>query len=181
MILVAGAPVRIGACLHIGAFILFPDRTMDIYTKHPLGAFSESARRDGTIPPAEATVFAPGGSGSAGSPRERRRRDRGPRRHRAAVACRTRGEPRRAVLSREHVRHSFGDRGRHRKARKPCARPPHGRAFANFGGPSGGLASGGQSSIWSPTGDLARLESSGAGIAIAMKTPDGWSAKSVVE
>jgi predicted amidohydrolase len=182
MILVVGAPVRIGACLHIGAFILFPDRTMDVYTKHHLGAFSDSARHDGTIPPAEATVFAPG--------------DRDPLvrlgSEVAAIAvCADVGRP-------SHAAHAASRGARFYLAsmfvipsdlagdmEKLESRARGHRmlvAFANFGGPSGGLASGGRSSIWSPTGDLlVRLESSGAGLAIAMETPDGWGARSVGE
>ena len=60
LILIVGAPVRIGPRLHIGAFILFPDRTIELYTKHRLGAFPPSASCDGIVPPAEATVFQPG-------------------------------------------------------------------------------------------------------------------------
>jgi predicted amidohydrolase len=60
MTLIVGAPVRIGPRLHIGAFILLPDRTTELYTKHHLGAFPASASCDGTVPPAEATVFEPG-------------------------------------------------------------------------------------------------------------------------
>ena len=36
MTLVVGAPVRIASSLHIGAFILSPDRSVDLYTKHYL-------------------------------------------------------------------------------------------------------------------------------------------------
>jgi len=60
MTLIVGAPVRIGPRLHIGAFIILPDGTTDLYAKHYLGAFSHSASCDGTLPPAEATVFQPG-------------------------------------------------------------------------------------------------------------------------
>lgn len=51
MILIVGAPVRIGSRLHIGAFVVFPDRTVGLYTKQHLGAFSTSASRDGAVPP----------------------------------------------------------------------------------------------------------------------------------
>src|SRR4051794_6592747 len=61
--LIVGAPVRAGTSLHIGAFILSPDRTTGLYTKHHLGAFPAEAicdSCDGTVPPSEATVFQPG-------------------------------------------------------------------------------------------------------------------------
>ncbi len=38
MTLIVGAPVRIGARLHIAAFVLGPDWSMALYTKHYLGA-----------------------------------------------------------------------------------------------------------------------------------------------
>jgi hypothetical protein len=46
VIAMAGAPVRIGSQVHIGAFVLAPERTTSLYTKHRLGAFPESARCD---------------------------------------------------------------------------------------------------------------------------------------
>lgn len=55
--IIVGAPVRLGDRLHIGAFVLGPDGGVALYTKHRLGAFGESARCDGSLPPAEATVF----------------------------------------------------------------------------------------------------------------------------
>ena len=58
--IIAGAPVRLEGRLHIAAFILHPDRTSTVYTKHHLGAFGESARVEGVVPPAEATAFEPG-------------------------------------------------------------------------------------------------------------------------
>jgi len=60
MTVVAGAPVRIAGRLHIGAFVLRPDGTTALYTKHRLGAFGESASCDGVVPPPEASVFQPG-------------------------------------------------------------------------------------------------------------------------
>lgn len=33
MVIIAGAPVRLGAALHIGAFIIYPDQTVSLYTK----------------------------------------------------------------------------------------------------------------------------------------------------
>src|SRR5271169_5518697 len=60
MTLIVGAPVRIERRLHIGAFILSPDRSVDLYTKHRLGAFPFDASPDGIVPPAEATVFQSG-------------------------------------------------------------------------------------------------------------------------
>jgi NAD+ synthase (glutamine-hydrolysing) len=54
-------------------------------------------------------------------------------------------------------------------------------AFANYGGPSGGLASGGRSAVWSETGELlAQLEASGGGVAVAIESHAGWRAKAIM-
>src|SRR5438045_2001658 len=45
-ILVVGAPVRVGPFLYIGAFILHPTGTTELYMKHHLGAFPPNARCD---------------------------------------------------------------------------------------------------------------------------------------
>jgi predicted amidohydrolase len=179
--LVVGAPVRTGSRLHIGAFILSPDRTIGLYTKHHLGAFPPGASCDGVVPPAEATVFHPGNHDPlvrfAGNT--------------AAVAvCADTGRPAhpRAAAERGATTYlasmfvipSDYDRdtanlqayaGRHSMA----------VVFANFGGPSGGLACGGRSSIWSPRGELlARLEATGSGVAMAIEDHAGWRARTIM-
>jgi predicted amidohydrolase len=53
--------------------------------------------------------------------------------------------------------------------------------LANFGSPSGGLAAAGRSSIWSPRGQLlAQLGSSGAGVAVAIESGQGWRARTIM-
>jgi len=174
MTLVAGAPVRVGSRLHIGAFILSPDRTVGLYTKHHLGAFSPSAGCDGVVPPAEATVFDPG--------------DRNPllmlEECSAAVAvCADTGRP-------SHVQ-AAADRGAKiylasmfvipseldlvtARLRGHASRHSMTVAFSNFGGPSGGLASGGRSAIWSDTGEpVVQLDASGAGVAVVIESESG--------
>jgi predicted amidohydrolase len=181
MTLVAGAPVRIGPRLHIGAFLLLPDRTTDLYTKHHLGAFSPGASCDGTVPPAEATVFQPG--------------DRNPLLrfggNVAAVAvC--------ADVSRPSHPQQAADRGARTYLASMFVIPsefegevaklrryavPHSMmvALANFGSPSGGLASGGRSAIWSETGELlVQLGADGAGVAVVTETQRGRHARAVM-
>jgi predicted amidohydrolase len=52
--------------------------------------------------------------------------------------------------------------------------------MSNFGGPSGGLASAGRSSIWSERGELlARLGPAGSAVVIATKGAGGWHARTV--
>jgi predicted amidohydrolase len=176
--LIVGAPVRIEARLHIGAFVLHHDRTTTLYTKHHLGAFAESARCDGTVPPAEATVFHPG--------------DRNPlvrfAGNIAAVAiCADIGRPshpQQAVArgARTYLASMFvipsdfeGDAAKLSGYARQYSVTV---ALANFGSPTGGLAAAGRSSIWSETGELlARLNPSGSGVAVATRTSNGWRAK----
>lgn len=173
--IIAGAPVRIGQQLHIGAFVLCADGATLLYTKHRLGAFGESARCNGIVPPAEATVFAPGDRdplvqvggqvaavavcADVGAPwHVRRATERGATAYLASMfVIPSAFEHDSATLSRYAANHSIAV------------------ALANFGSSTGGLAAAGRSSIWSPTGELvAQLQAGGTGVAVATETPDGW-------
>jgi predicted amidohydrolase len=181
MTLVVGAPVRIEPRLHIGAFLLFPDRSIDLYTKHRLGAFPLDVNPDGMVPPAEATIFHPG--------------QRNPLLHfdgnTAAVAvCADIGRP-------SHPQEA-ADRGARNylasmfvipadleqdtaRLREYGVKYSMAVVFANFGGPTGGLPSGGSSAILSEKGErLAQLPTTGAGLAIAIEDETGWRGKEVV-
>jgi predicted amidohydrolase len=179
--LIVGAPVRVGSQLNIGALILSPDRTVGLYTKHRLGAFSASAGCDGLVPPAEATVFHPGnrnplvrfGGNTAAvavcadtgdSSHPRRAADRGAGTYLASMfIVPSEFEKEIANLRTYAVQHSMAV------------------ALANFGGPSGGLASAGRSAIWSEVGELlAQLEATGAGVAVATGGDADWRAKTTM-
>ena len=182
MILVAGAPVRSGSYLHIGAFIISPDRNVALYTKHHLGAFSRGASRDGDVPPPEASVFHPGScnplvelgggnvaavavcadTGRASHPRLAA--ERGARTYLASMFVIPSDFERETASLRVYaVQHSMAV------------------AFANYGGPSGGLASAGRSAIWSERGELAgQLDRSGAGVAIAIESDGGWHSRTIM-
>jgi predicted amidohydrolase len=182
--LIVGAPVRIASRLHIGAFIIAPDRTIEVYTKHHLGAFSERARVDslnGTIPPAEATIFDPGTSNPlvrVGG-------------HLGAIAiCADIGRPLHVQAAaargvRLYLAGMFvipSELGAETAALAGYARE-HSLVvgFANYGGSSGGLAAGGRSAIWSSTGDLlVQLGSAGSGVAVATEIGSGWRARTVI-
>ncbi len=180
MTLIVGAPVRIGSRLHIGAFILSPDRAIDLYTKHHLGAFPPSASLDGIVPPAESSVFHPG--------------DRNPlvrlSGHIAAVAvCADTGRPshpRQAAKrgAKTYLASMFVIPSDFEKEtgslRSYAERHSMAVVFANYGGPSGGLPSGGGSAIWSDRGELlVQLEESGAGLAVAIESEAGWRARTI--
>jgi len=175
IIVIAGAPVRVGARLHVGAFIIGPDRTIGLYTKRRMGAFSEAARCDGIVPPAEATVFQPG--------------DRDPLVHfagqTAAIAiCADVGQPSHPQQAAERGAGTYlasmfvipsefeGDSA---KLRGYAAAHSMVVAAANYGSATGGLAAAGRSSIWAANGDvLIRLDDAGAGVAIATEIAGGW-------
>ena len=181
MTLVVGAPVRIGSRLYIGAFILSPDRSVDLYTKHRLGAFPPDVNPDGIVPPAEATVFHPG--------------DRNPLvrcdGHTAAVAvCADIGRPSHPQDAAERGAGTYlasmfvipadfeQDNAR---LREYAVRHSMAVVFANFGGPSGGLPSAGRSAIISEQGEvLIRLQATGTGLAIAAEDETGWRTKEVM-
>jgi predicted amidohydrolase len=181
MTLIVGAPVRIRARLHIGAFILSPDGGVDIYTKHRLGAFPPSACCDGVVPPAEATVFQPGNRNPLVRVGE----------HLAAVAiCADTGRPSHpqaaagrgatAYLASMFVIPSEFERET-ANLRTYAARHSMVVALANYGGPTGGLASAGRSAIWNEWGEVVvQLGGSGAGVAVAGEARDGWLGRTVI-
>jgi len=178
--LVVGAPVRMGSRLHIGALIVSPDGAVALYTKHHLGAFSSSASVDGVVPPPESAFFHSGtlnplvrlGDGTA-----------------AVAICADTGQP-------SHPREA-AERGATTYLASMFAIPSelerdlakleeyarlHAMtvAFANYGGPTGGLASGGRSAIWSARGErLVQLGTAGAGVAIAGEGDGVWHARTL--
>ncbi len=178
--LIVGAPVRIASRLYIGAFIISPNGAIDLYTKQHLGAFAPSDSPDGIVPAAEASVFQPGNrdpivriAGTA-----------------AAVAvCADVGRPSHANAAAERGATTYlasmfvipSDLERDLTRLRTYAEQ-HAMAvvFSNYGGPSGGLQSGGRSAIWSPSGELlAQLEERGSGVVVAIESA-GWRAKTLI-
>lgn len=178
--IVVGVPLHHDAQLHIAAVALMPDGAAQVYTKQRLGAFSESAACDGTVPPPEASAFAPGtldplipaGAGTAaiaicadvGRPAHAQRAaDRGATAYLASMF----------VIPSEYERDAAtlaSYATRHRML----------VAMANHGAPTGGLAAAGRSAIWSPAGEcLVALPGSGAGVAVAVERGDGWQAQAL--
>jgi predicted amidohydrolase len=171
----------VGARLHIGAFVIPGDGAIDVYTKRHLGAFSSGASPDGIVPPAEETVFAAG----THDPLVRFGHHVG-----AVAVC--------ADTSRPSHPQAAADRGARtyfvsmfvvpsdldrEMARLTTYAVRHAMtvAFANYGGPSGGLASGGGSTIWSERGEpLAQLGATGSGVAFASDDDGSRRAKTVL-
>jgi len=168
MTLVAGAPVRLGPSLHIGAFILGPDRSIDVYTKRHLGAFPEG-------PPPEETVFRPGTRNPLIDLDGRK----------AAVAiCADAGRPshpeeaaaRGASIYLASMFFTPPElEGEMTKLQSYAVRHRMAVVMSNYAGPSGGLAAAGGSAIWSETGNLiAQLSSAQAAVAVATEDEAGW-------
>ena len=169
MTLIVGAPVRVRERLHIGAFIVSAQGSLDLYTKQRLGAFPPEANPSGVVPPAEPTLFEPG--------------DRDPHfsyaEHTAAIAiCADIGSPAHPLTAAERGASCYlactfvipqdyaSDSARLQGYARQHAMNV---IFSNYGGPSGGLPSAGQSAIWSAQGELlAQLEPIGSGIAVAV-------------
>jgi predicted amidohydrolase len=181
MTLIVGAPVRMDSHLHIGAFIIAPDRSIDVYTKHHLGAFSASASPNGIVPPAEATVFHPG----TRNPLVRFGDNLG-----AVAVCADTGHP-------SHPQNAASRGARTYFAsmfvvptelerdttnlRTYAVRHSMAVVFANYGGPSGGLVSGGGTTIWSERGEpVAQLGAAGSGVAFAGEEGTDRRAKTVM-
>jgi predicted amidohydrolase len=177
--LVVGAPVRIESRLYIGAFILASDGAIDLYTKQHLGAFAPSDNPDGIVPPAEATVFHPG--------------DRNPLvRIGGALAsiavCADVARPAHAKAAAERGAKTYlasmfvipSDMERDlTRLRTYAERHSMAVVFSNYGGPSGGLPSGGRSAVWAPDKILVRLGNTGTGVALAVEREGEWSARTL--
>ncbi len=178
--LIVGAPIRMASRLHLGAFIIEPDGTIEVHTKRHLGAFAPDVNPGGNIPPAEETVFEPGtaipllqlGSMTA-----------------ALAICAESLRPSHAREAAErgantylsgHFSIPLDVELRHTVLRAHAVK--HGMAivFATYGGPTGGLPASGRSAIWSPTGELlTQLEPSGSGLAVAIQRDTSWQAKAL--
>jgi predicted amidohydrolase len=175
---VVGAPLRVLRGLHVGAIVFAPSGERFVYTKQRLGAFGESARVDGTLPPPEASVFQPGEldplveldggvaaiaicSDTGRASHAQRAAERRAKTYLASMF----------VIPSEFEQDSARLRG-YASEHSLCV------ALSNYGSPTGGLAAAGRSSIWSEQGELVvQLPANGAGIAVATRTSDGWSGR----
>lgn len=165
--LLAGAPVRIGSRLHIGAFLLGPDREIELYTKRHLGEGEEAVFRPGNLDPllrvgeSSAAVAVCADTNHPSHPREAA--ERGASTYLvSSFLVPSELEPKTARLRNYAVEHAMTV------------------VFANHGGPSGGMESGGSSAIWSERGQLlAQLDGVGTGFVVAVEDDSGWRAKAV--
>lgn len=177
VVLVVGAPVRREGGLRIGAIALAPDGTCEVVTKRCLGAFPESAGAGGPVPPAERTVFEPGGDsplvrwgGTAAAVAICADANRAEHASEAAgrgAACYLASLFITPDEVEEHGARFAGYARTHRML----------VAMANHGGPTGGLPGGGGSAIWTPDGTrIVQLDPAGAGVAVARDDGGRWRA-----
>lgn len=178
MILVVGAPVRIGSRLHIGAFIL-SENGIQVYTKHHLGAFQP--RGSLHVPPAESTVFHPG-------TRNPLIRFAGTSAAVAVCADASRPSHPEAAAGRGATAYLASMFVIPADLEKECGRlrsyaRKHSLAvvLANYGGASGGLPSAGSSAIWTQQGKLlGQLPETGAGILVASEADAIWRTSTLI-
>lgn len=180
VIVIVGAPARLDGKLHIGAFILYPEGEIDLYTKHHLGAFSPGDNPDGPVPPPEASVFEPGDS----NPLVRLGKKTG-----AVAICADWSQPSHPANAAargakiyfagmftipEHVAITMAGLKSYAEQHTMTV------VYANHGGPTGGLPSAGRSAIWSDSGELlVQLGPSGTGLALATEKDGQWRAEAV--
>ena len=178
MTLIVGAPIRVESRLYIGAFILTSDGAIDLYTKQYLGAFAPSDNPGGLVPPAEATVFHPGDRNPlvtiGGAP--------------AAIAvCADVSRPEHAAAAAARGAKTYlasmfvipSDLEKDlTRLRSYAERHSMAVVFSNYGGPSGGLPSGGRSAVWSAQA-VVRLAPTGSALAVAIESDAGWSARAI--
>lgn len=178
--MIAGAPVRIGAALHIGAFVIGPAGILAIHTKRYLSGFDHDADLDGPLPPLEDTLFTPG----ALCPLI----DLGDQRAVVAICAES---FQRSVMKDAVERgaetyltcHFSVPRDRALRIAGLGKFAAHARmavVFSNYGGPTAGLSASGGSAILSPSGELlCELGPRGAGLAVAREHESGWQTECV--
>jgi len=167
IVIVAGAPVQLESGLHIGAFIISPDASIQIYTKRYLHSSEENY-----FSPCFLNPIIKIGEETA-----------------ALAICADTSNPQHpldAVSSGASIYLAgvlFSD-----KCYPTDAEQLRGYymqyhltvALANHGGDSGEYHSAGRSAIWSPSGEiLAEMSGTGEGIVLAVKEKDRWRGRTI--
>lgn len=181
MTLVVGAPVRSSSGLHIAAFIIEPAGGVHLYTKHHLGAFRPEDHPGGPVPPPEDAFFSPGALNPKVAWRGRSLAisicaD-------SAYASHTQAAADRGADIYLSCQFAISAHMAFKMSRLKEAARRHGFTviFSNYGGPTGGLASGGASCIRAADGNaVARLPVEGCGLAIAWEEGTHWAGKTVL-
>jgi len=165
--IIVGAPIFMKPDLFIGSFIIRPDRTVTIYTKHFLHSgeevyFSSLGLNPVLIEEGIKISFAICADITHAVHREKAAQT-GSKEYLASVFITPKGYRKEAKMMEDYARKSdiFV-------------------AMANFGGKSGGISSAGKSAIWSNKGKLvSKLRDKGEGLAIATVNDHTWSGKTI--
>lgn len=165
--IIIGAPIYMAPDLFIGSFIIKPDRTVMIYTKH----FLHSGEEDFFSPSGLNPIIVEDGikisfaicADIIHSTHREKAYNSGSTGYLASVFITPDGYQREADMMRDF-------------ARNCCIFV----VMANYGGMSGGISSAGKSAIWSNNGELvSEMKDTGEGLAIATVNDQTWSGKTI--
>jgi predicted amidohydrolase len=164
--IVAGAPLRLVTGLHIGAFMLFPDRTVSIYTKQFLHTgedefFSPNDAHNPTITLGDERCALAICADIANPRHPERASQRNATLYLASLFYTPTGIVEGHTSLASYAR-TYG----------------FAVLMANYGGPSFGLESGGKSAFWDQTGNvLSAFDGNGEGVLIVEKRDECWQAR----
>lgn len=168
MVIIAGAPVRLGKRLYIGAFVLNPDGSLSLYLKHHLHSGEEKVFKPGYLNP---MIYIGSDKASLAICADLTNPDHAAEASHNESTLYLAG----AFITPEGYSKDSG------LLKKYARKYRLGVALANFGGESGGTMSAGKSAIWSDAGEkVAGLDGLGEGLVIAKKINGRWSGKSMI-
>jgi predicted amidohydrolase len=162
MIIIAGAPIRLGSGLHIGSFIIYPDLHTEIYTKHYLHKGEEEYFTPGNLNPViklNNEIISLAICADISNPEHPRLA--------ASKGCTI------YLVSSLITPSGYG-----KDAGLLCEYSKRFNMFAsmaNYGGDSGGYVSAGGSAVWKNDGELlSEFKGTGEGLVIASKENGDW-------
>ncbi|MGI9627781.1 MAG: carbon-nitrogen hydrolase family protein [Longimicrobiales bacterium] len=165
--LIVGAPIASGSYVTIGAFICHPDGTVGLYNKRHLGSDEELAFMAGEPTPLVQLGGVPAALAICADASH-------PSHAEEAAQLGARSYLVSAFVTPEDLPRKVERLVGYAKLHTMPV------VFANYGGPSGGLPSGGSSAIWSDTGALvAQLTAEGPGLVMASSRGGVWVGRTV--
>lgn len=168
IIIIAGAPVKIGKDIQIGSFIIFPNNVSFVYTKHYLHPGEEKYFSPGRLNPVfayENEVISPAICADITNPR-----------HAEVAAINGATIYPAGVLITPNGIDVDSD-----SLKSYAEKYSMTVLMANHGGGSGGYKSAGRSAIWSSRGEIiAELNGLGEGLVIASKQNNCWNGKVII-
>lgn len=167
IILVVGAPARLPSGLHIGAFVIEPDRSVGLYTKQHLYGDERAVFAAGHLDPLVEFSDDRAALAICADTSYPEHAEAAAKRGATAYLAGVFFDPDGYAASADRL---AGYASRHAMA----------VVMANAGGPATGYDAAGRSAIWSDAGELvARLEGTGAGLVMARRSDRGWSGEAM--